>query len=462
MTRAALAAVLAVAACGGPDSTLSIEELMLPETCMDCHPKHYREWSGSMHAYAADDPVFLAMNARGQADTNGALGDFCVQCHAPMAVRLGLTTNGLNLADVEQYAKGVTCFFCHNVDAVEGEHNNPLVLANDTTMRGGLRGPGPAHSPAHRSAYSELVDADNPASSAMCGSCHDIVTPGGVHLERTFAEWKTTIFAQDNPQRHLACAECHMQPTDGFVAEGEGLDVPFRPYGVREHTFAGVDVALTPWPEREAQLETIARDLRGSILPKRLCFGSSNPGVIGYEIDNVGNGHMWPSGAAQDRRAWAEVIAYNATGGVVWSSGMIPDGVDPDAGDPNLFRFWDDVYDANDQPAHFFWEVARHDDATLLRPTTTLCPDNPAYYHSVLKEYPPFDPTSVTRITARVLIRPLPYELMDLLAIDPAIQAQMPTIVVEGTQLEWTPAAQDPDTRCVTPPFTPPPTPQCP
>ena len=29
---------------------------------------------------------------------------------------------------------------------------------------------------------------------------------------------------------------------------------PLRPFGRREHTFAGLDVALTPWPETEAQL----------------------------------------------------------------------------------------------------------------------------------------------------------------------------------------------------------------
>src|SRR5688572_9748953 len=100
---------------------------MDPETCKTCHPKHYREWSGSMHAYASDDPVFLAMNARGQEEV-ATLGDFCVQCHAPMAVRTGATTDGLNLAELPRHLKGVTCYFCHTVSAVEGTHNNPLVL----------------------------------------------------------------------------------------------------------------------------------------------------------------------------------------------------------------------------------------------------------------------------------------------------------------------------------------------
>jgi nitrate/TMAO reductase-like tetraheme cytochrome c subunit len=172
-----------VGACGDNEG-LSIDEIMKPETCVTCHPKHFKEWSGSMHAYAADDPVFIAMNKRGQRETNGALGDFCVQCHAPMALRLGLTSNGLNMAEVPQWAKGVTCYFCHNAKSVEGTHNAPIVLFNDAVMRGGIKNP--VANNAHRSEFSGVVDSDSADSSAMCGSCHDIVTQKGVHLERTF------------------------------------------------------------------------------------------------------------------------------------------------------------------------------------------------------------------------------------------------------------------------------------
>src|SRR5687768_1766164 len=72
---------------------LTRAQLLDPASCKSCHPKHYREWRSSMHAYAADDPVFLAMNKRGQRETEGALGDFCVGCHAPMAVREGETSD---------------------------------------------------------------------------------------------------------------------------------------------------------------------------------------------------------------------------------------------------------------------------------------------------------------------------------------------------------------------------------
>src|SRR5512139_748991 len=88
------ALILGLGACGGGEK-LPVEELQDPATCMECHPQHYQQWSGSMHAYAAEDPVFVAMNARGQRETQGKLGTFCLACHAPMAVALGLT-NGEN------------------------------------------------------------------------------------------------------------------------------------------------------------------------------------------------------------------------------------------------------------------------------------------------------------------------------------------------------------------------------
>jgi hypothetical protein len=92
---------------------LSAEQLLDPESCRPCHPSHYEEWAASMHAYASDDPVFRAMNQRGQRESDGALGSFCVQCHAPIATRLGLTEDGLNLDELPQQLQGITCAFCH-------------------------------------------------------------------------------------------------------------------------------------------------------------------------------------------------------------------------------------------------------------------------------------------------------------------------------------------------------------
>src|SRR5690606_34593771 len=135
------------------------EAMRDPSTCEGCHPDHVREWASSMHAYASEDPVFVAMNRRGQRATGGELGPFCVRCHAPMAVALGATTDGLNLAELPRELRGVGCVACHQIEAVDQLHNGGLRWANDGVMRGGTHAP--IATPAHGSERSELVDTDS-------------------------------------------------------------------------------------------------------------------------------------------------------------------------------------------------------------------------------------------------------------------------------------------------------------
>lgn len=430
------AVALTAPACDGGDELLTREELLDPETCESCHPQHYREWKSSMHAYAADDPVFLAMNRRGQEETGGELGDFCVGCHAPMAVREGLTTDGLNLDEIEQKYKGVTCYFCHTVEDVTGDHNNPLLLASDDILRGGISDP--VKNGAHRMAYSPLHDRTNRRSSELCGACHDIVTPAGVHLERTFAEWKESLFASDDPLTRLTCSQCHMKgDLPGVVADFP--DVPLR--FPKEHSFPGIDIAVTPWPDVELQLEQIARELDPMLNPK-LCVTPVDGGEIEYNLDNVGGGHMFPSGAAQDRRAWAEIVAYRGDT-VVYSSGVVQPGepvASVAATDPDLWQMRDFTTDENGDEAHMFWEVAEVE-SELLPPIVTLDRTDPAVNHSVSRFFSVagLDPD---RVTARVHIRPMGLDVIDDLIdsghLAPAIRDQIITHTLVGTELEWT------------------------
>ncbi len=114
--RGIVASLLSIAVLGrGTDAPKPANVSTRPEDlydstrCWGCHTDHYEEWASSMHAYAARDPVFLAMNRRAQVETDGALGSLCVGCHAPMAL---------------------------GAEAVNGDHNNPLRLTGDTTLRG--------------------------------------------------------------------------------------------------------------------------------------------------------------------------------------------------------------------------------------------------------------------------------------------------------------------------------------
>jgi hypothetical protein len=413
--------------------SLGPAELMDPTACKDCHPRHYAEWSGSMHAYSAEDPVFLAMNARGQRETGGALGDFCVRCHAPMAVRTGATRDGLNLASLPAPLRGVTCYFCHQVSAIEDSHNNPLVLASDETMRGGLSDP--IFPRAHRAAYSTLHDRKQQDSASLCGACHDVVTPAGVALERTFVEWKGSLFAQGDPKLQLTCGQCHMPGRTDKAADVADA----QPRLVHDHSMPGVDVALTPFPQMAEQRQAVLRDLR-SVLAARLCVSPSGAEMLAeVTLDNAGAGHDFPSGASHDRRAFVELSAY-ASNTLVFSSGAVADSqAAVDLPDPNLWLMRERVYDKSGKPAHMFWDIARYE-ADHLTPAVTSDPRDPRYFHSVTRSYR-IPQRPIDRVTLRVRMRPIDFDVLADLEqsgdLDPKLRAGVPTFTLDGATLEW-------------------------
>jgi hypothetical protein len=438
----ALALMLLLGGCGhasetAPDNTTyPLEKLQDPETCKDCHPKHYQEWSGSMHAYASDDPLFLALNKRGQEQAQ--IGDFCVKCHAPMAVATHQTSDGLNLAELPKQLHGVTCFFCHQVDGVLGTHDNPLHLANDGVMRGQYSDP--VKNKAHNSAYSELHDDVRLQSSAMCGSCHDIVNTKGAHLERTFSEWQDSVFNQE--VGGTSCNACHMRTRHNELA-AEGADAPgvFLRKLVHEHSFPGVDVALTAWPETDAQQEAVTKFLDTS-LRLAVCvqdvIGSSAIWVI---TDTIGVGHNFPSGASQDRRVWFEVTAYDSADAVVYKSGAVPPGTEPTTlQDPDFWLFRDCTLDADGKEVHDFWNPATIDAVSAPAPGSYL-PLDPRTYRSHITRRFPQDagvPVSPARVTVQVWLQAFPLDVFDdLFANDPAAAAMRaklaPVKVIEQT-----------------------------
>jgi hypothetical protein len=421
-----------------PVRRLTREELMDPESCRDCHPAAYREWSGSMHAYAAEDPVFVAMNARGQRETNGELGDFCVQCHAPMAVRLGLTTDGLNLDEVPPHLKGVTCYFCHTVDAVTGTHNADLSLADDDVMRGPYSDP--LATPAHDAAYSPLHDRNQLESSDLCGTCHDIVTPAGVHLERTFAEWKASIYADADPRTRNTCGQCHMTGRDDLAADYPGVGIR----RVHDHSMPGVDIAITDFPEREAQRAAVQRILDTSILTEICVIPATGGADVELFLENLAAGHMVPSGAAHDRRVWVEMKAF-ANDTLFWESGVVDEGTavsDVAAEDPQMWVMRDYGLDADGNETHMFWNIVDVETALLPAPTA-LDPNDPEYTNVHIPRRYRIIGETPDRITVKVKIRPIGLEVLDELVqtgdLDPVYIAAQPTFEMRAAAVTWTP-----------------------
>ena len=315
-----------------------------------------------MHAYAARDPVFLAMNKRGQRETHGKLGDFCIKCHAPMAVVDRTSKDGLDLERLPDKDRGVSCYFCHNVTGIEGDHNAMLHLANDTTMRGPIRDP---HEPCvHLAEYSEMFEDLSPNSTAICGGCHDIVTQTGVHLERTLEEYR---------RRHL------LEERNGSAAglrQLRGLSHA-APTGVRRVRTrrAPAHGPRAPVARRRRAAHRLSSSRchaqRRGGLPAAAASVSfftlevTPPDLFSFQIE-TGPATTQPSGAAQDRRMWLEFLAYDQNGRLLEqvSSGNIADGEiedrpeDDPKRDPRLLMLRDRIYDAQGKPVHMFWQAA--------------------------------------------------------------------------------------------------------
>jgi hypothetical protein len=476
-----------------------------------------------MHAQATDDPVFIAMNKRGQRETNGKLGTFCVKCHAPMAVRDGMT-DGTNLGSLPTYYKGVTCFFCHTIDSVDENHNNASVnLADDLVMRGELQNPPAMANPAHASTYSTFHDDTQKDSAVMCGSCHDIKSPAGGDIERTFIEWSASAFSGP---KGMACSfsSCHMSAAPVPVVVGMGG--PKRSF--HPHNFPGVDVSLQTntvttsgagaFPEAGDPTDTassmeggetpagdasapdgaqtadagaatdarsipaeaatssptggVAADgaLPGTVAVQNALNSTVLAGALCVNVDSqirvildTNVGHQWPTGAAQDRRAWAEVIAYDGSGNVIYKSGVVPDGTPVTSiKDPDLWLLRDCMFDAKSQPVDNFWEAA-HVNGYELPALATFDHTQMAFYANHVVQSFPRDPSAhlpvkPARVTLRMRIQPIGIEVLQGLVasqdLDPSIVAKMPTFDVslqgpggDGLPppggLEWTPESKD-------------------
>ena len=441
--------VMLVAACegsaassGDPTPSLTRDPLLDPETCKGCHPQHYREWASSMHAYAAEDPVFRAMNQRGQRETEGDLGEFCVRCHAPLALREGATADGLNLTQVPKKLRGVTCYFCHNTVSVGDPFNNHLDLADDTTLRGGITDPVP--NGAHASAYSPFQDRNRAESSRLCGGCHDVVTPAGIPLERTFREYQESLFAKPGPGFDT-CSGCHMPGRPGNVAAS--VDTRGRTRVRHQHLWPGVDTALSDFPDREVQRRAVECELS---LSTRI-YEVLQDGLGGLKVRVESSaGHRQPSGTSLDRRLWLEVVAYDAAGAVVFESGQIDEREleqkpedHPDF-EPHLAMFRDWIYDAQGKEVHMFWEAAASPEypdgyasLTLPAPLTRLAP------HTLEASYQIPNFAAIDHIRIRLRMRAIGLDvLQDLIDsddLDPSILDEITTFTLHGAAVDYDP-----------------------
>ncbi len=161
--------------------------------CRECHPRQYREWAVSQHAYAQISPVFNAMHGTILKLTNGTNGDFCIRCHTPVGMNLGepLFTGNENRHQISR--EGVTCISCHRVNRNYGKISGRLAL-----LEGGVQqrvyGPlgnerleqvlckGSGFRVERERIHEEIEQSFYITRPGFCGSCHDVTLVNGFLL----------------------------------------------------------------------------------------------------------------------------------------------------------------------------------------------------------------------------------------------------------------------------------------
>jgi len=197
-------------------------------TCGTCHPKHYKEWAVSSHAYAQLSPVYMSLNSEINELTSGTDGDFCLRCHSPIGANLGESPFISNLERHPTSREGITCVVCHRMNKDYNKRSGRLALVEGDLLQ-------PVYGPSgneelarvlkNTDKYRVVTEKDQPgrkihreakkfaslSSPVFCGTCHDVTLLNGFRLEEAFSEYRLSPAAA----KGVTCQDCHMGKEEG-------------------------------------------------------------------------------------------------------------------------------------------------------------------------------------------------------------------------------------------------------
>jgi len=349
-----------------------------PEVCSGCHADIYAQWKGSMHSHAFVDPVFTALWKLGAQETQGFTTNLCGGCHSAIGVVSGDITLKESEFHTSAIAKeGVQCDLCHTIkDTVFLEtptyepQNASIILAPGKVKRGPYKD---SVSPHHETAYSELH-----TRSKFCANCHQVFHPvNNFHIERTYDEWKYSIYAQNDIQ----CQDCHMMPIDKAIEAAKTLKRPQNPgqpcmMGPKRdnmftHEFVGANFTVTSLLGSKNHAELAEKRLKSAAELEVIAPQTVSPGQlanIAVKVTNIGAGHNLPTSLTEVRQMWLDVSVQKADGKEIFRSGALDSKGDLH-GDARIFNAV--AVDKAGQHTVKPWEIVRFEYNKTIPPKGT-------------------------------------------------------------------------------------------
>jgi len=275
--------------------TLSYDDFEPDEVCAECHVDIARQHQQAMmsrsytHHWDEIEYFELALPHALKVEKVAGIKAGCIGCHAPIAFLAG-DIPPKRPAEGTRANEGVSCDLCHSIVGFEGDvpFNFNFIVEPGEAKQGTRPG---VESPGHEIAVNPFL-----GTAEFCGTCHNEKDPWGLWVKATHLEW------QDSPQAKagIHCQDCHMPPAAGNSApDTGGTDHP----DVRQHLFHGAHDS-----------GKLAGAVEVRIHPSQLEVKPGGRLVLTATVVNAKAGHMIPSGSAEERVVWLDVVATDAAG----------------------------------------------------------------------------------------------------------------------------------------------------
>jgi len=355
-------------------------------TCGRCHVAIHDNWQSSLHRLSASDTWYLKTKDLLAFEQGAPAVRLCAGCHAPVSLLTGEV--GLYSSEAASIREGVTCSFCHTLDAVKG--GNAKYISDPGRIRPYPEGDYLAESGIQPAAHLVMI---NPAqhksdmlkpfyrTSQFCQSCHEL-TLNKVRIQSTFSEWAASSYAQQG----VTCQGCHFTPGAGPTSETGRLVEHYLDTrsGILRHTLGGGSVTIGV-RNNHSELKD-ALQMTATIQRHRLQV----------TVKNVLAGHSVPTGVSDLRELWIEVTGKDTGGHEVYRSGHL------DASgriEPGSQIFHMVLGDEHGQPLtrHDIWRVK-----TILKDTRIPADGQQTVTYTL--------PTAVQHVSVRLLWRDAPSE----------------------------------------------------
>ncbi|MDX1637318.1 MAG: multiheme c-type cytochrome [Balneolaceae bacterium] len=450
-------------------------------TTSGCHSEIGKEWEASAHRYAAEDPIFRAIQ-KTMGEQKGPISTrYCGGCHDPISLFSG--TKNLfsdSLTNKSGLNEGISCVSCHAVKQVDVSGNADYVMALPERYMFELKDGKAAKAisdfliRAYPQKHVESYQRPLLKTPEFCGSCHkqyideEINNVGWVQLQNQYDNWRKSRWNHPKqPMKTIECRECHMPLVDSNdPASGDPLDYNRSKDDARHrsHRFLGANQmvpGMLDLPGAEEHEKLTEQWLRGDFeIPEIADKWVSGPSVpieimapssitpdsdfdFNVTITNNKAGHNFPTGPLDMIQAWLQIVVTDQDGNRIFTSGMLDKNYFIE---PGTFIFKAEPVDqyGNVIDQHNLWEMVGVRYSRAIYPghsdnaqyTITL-PDSAGARRSValIVDSNKVSGASSLHITARLQYRKINQYLMNLIFEDQQKHSTAPitTLSIDST-----------------------------